>query len=811
MRIKWIFLAALILTFTPSMSTVCYGINYVCIDPGHGGSDSGAVGRVYHVPEKDANLSVGLALRDTLENLGYPDSTIVVIMTRETDVWVSYVQRAAIAMGSNPFSAKADQFLIIHHNAAWDTTDTSTNGTETWWSSCWHTPEDSTRDYDSLLAMAVQGKMVETLNWRNRGIKDGYDTLAYVLHHTTMISAYPEISFITCKTIDSLFYFDTTYARKEAGSVYRGWRHYIAEDPIIVVRNHFIGGEVLVDGIYRMSPFHGAWYPNEWHSIGAFDQYGYDQWGEPHYYQYCRWSDGGAQQHEILVGYVDEVYTACFSWGSYYVNVDEPNGGETYEIDQTMTIGWYADPGVYDPPECGFTVVDIYLSRNGGQSYDEEIVTGYPSSPSSYGWYNWTVTGPASTQCKIKIVAHDDACNGAYDFSDNNFTISSGGPALWLTSPNGGEVWEAQSQHDITWESYNYEGDSVHLRYTKDGSNWFGIVDTPNDGVYTWTLPSAAETLRHCRVKVRDPHDGFPYDISDDDFTITPGPLYAPTLSAGYPICEWVGPNTYTPGIGVEWTDNNPNELGYKIERKDSTHMVWEEVGSAPKWATSYTDTLDLVGSQTYWYRVRAYNQAGYSGYSNEKRVRSYPNPPSNVTGTLMWGNTNLLLLSWEPPENQILPIVYYRLFVTDYYKKCDRWYKIYGLSDTLCLDSYLDSGWCYLIEIYTVVDSVWEPMGGCPPKPPLYIVPGRTEICWPELCQADEFAICGDVNGNSYLSIADVVYLVTYLYSGGPPPPDPIERADANNDCLVNSADITYLINYLFGNGPLPECCWIH
>jgi len=73
MKTKIILLAVLVMISAPLMSTICYGVDYVCIDPGHGGSDSGTVGRVYHVPEKRANLKVGLALEDTLNNLGYPD------------------------------------------------------------------------------------------------------------------------------------------------------------------------------------------------------------------------------------------------------------------------------------------------------------------------------------------------------------------------------------------------------------------------------------------------------------------------------------------------------------------------------------------------------------------------------------------------------------------------------------------------------------------------------------------------------------------------------------------------------------------
>jgi len=51
----------------------------------------------------------------------------------------------------------------------------------------------------------------------------------------------------------------------------------------------------------------------------------------------------------------------------------------------------------------------------------------------------------------------------------------------------------------------------------------------------------------------------------------------------------------------------------------------------------------------------------------------------------------------------------------------------------------------------------------------------------------------------------------MTYLYRGGPPPPDPIERADANSDCIITVGDVVHLVDYLYRLGPPPKCCWLH
>ncbi|KPL05534.1 MAG: hypothetical protein AMJ73_00295 [candidate division Zixibacteria bacterium SM1_73] len=63
-----------------------------------------------------------------------------------------------------------------------------------------------------------------------------------------------------------------------------------------------------------------------------------------------------------------------------------------------------------------------------------------------------------------------------------------------------------------------------------------------------------------------------------------------------------------------------------------------------------------------------------------------------------------------------------------------------------------------------------------------------------------------GDANGDGVINSADVVYLINYLFKGGPAP-EPLEAGDVNCDGIINSADVVYLINYLFKGGPPPGC----
>jgi len=67
-----------------------------------------------------------------------------------------------------------------------------------------------------------------------------------------------------------------------------------------------------------------------------------------------------------------------------------------------------------------------------------------------------------------------------------------------------------------------------------------------------------------------------------------------------------------------------------------------------------------------------------------------------------------------------------------------------------------------------------------------------------------------GDANGDENVIGSDVTYLINYLRSIGPNPPDSCyntntgtwlySAADANGDCAVTSSDVTFLVNYFRG-----------
>ena len=146
----------------------------IAIDPGHGGSDPGAIG-VNGLQEKELNLSVALKVESILKQ-----KDIRVVMTRRNDTYPTLSERVNIATNSN-----ADTFVSIHANSA----TASAAGTETFYSTA------STRANDSKqLASFIQNRLYPALGTKNRGVKTGD---FFVIYRNPLPSALVELGFIT--------------------------------------------------------------------------------------------------------------------------------------------------------------------------------------------------------------------------------------------------------------------------------------------------------------------------------------------------------------------------------------------------------------------------------------------------------------------------------------------------------------------------------------------------------------------------------------------------------------------------------------
>ena len=68
---------------------------------------------------------------------------------------------------------------------------------------------------------------------------------------------------------------------------------------------------------------------------------------------------------------------------------------------------------------------------------------------------------------------------------------------------------------------------------------------------------------------------------------------------------------------------------------------------------------------------------------------------------------------------------------------------------------------------------------------------------------------ITGNVNNDldDVIDISDLVYLVDFMFNGGPEPPC-FDEANIDGLSTIDISDLVYLVDYMFQGGPTPPSC---
>ncbi|MEN6445086.1 MAG: SBBP repeat-containing protein [Candidatus Cloacimonas sp.] len=185
----------------------------------------------------------------------------------------------------------------------------------------------------------------------------------------------------------------------------------------------------------------------------------------------------------------------------YYLLLTAPNYSKL-QAGRNYSINWTAS---------GTTMVNLTYSYDAGLTWND-IAT---SLPANLGTYEWTVPDISGPICYLKV--SDSAQPAVYDWSDQSFSIYK----IQLLSPNGGEIWGAESIKNISWSVANIS--NLKLEYSSDnGNSWLTIADNVSAaaGSYSWTLPNIISS--QCLIKISDAADNTIWDISDNPFIIRP-------------------------------------------------------------------------------------------------------------------------------------------------------------------------------------------------------------------------------------------------------------------------------------------------
>ena len=285
-----------------------------------------------------------------------------------------------------------------------------------------------------------------------------------------------------------------------------------------------------------------------------------------------------------------------------YLTVTFPNGGEKLPIGSTQEIIWEG----YEGHE-----LDIYLSIDSGKNYDIYIGSG------SGGSFIWTVPDISTDRARIKVTGliqyftryHEPFT--VEDTSDADFYIG----RLPAAPTNLTAVPLSDSEIRLTWtdNADNETGFSIE-RNQHEIATVGADVETATQG----SLPPA--TLYSYRVRAFNVFGYSDYSNTVRVATLSEQPILPPPEAPSSLTAVALSDSE----ILLTWTDNADNETGFTFERTDGKtdyvftyHLHEKDKESAVK--------DGLKAETSYTYRIRAFNEAGHSSYSNKASATTLP------------------------------------------------------------------------------------------------------------------------------------------------------------------------------------------
>jgi phosphodiesterase/alkaline phosphatase D-like protein len=271
------------------------------------------------------------------------------------------------------------------------------------------------------------------------------------------------------------------------------------------------------------------------------------------------------------------------------------------------------------------------------RSTDGVIFTQVASLGANVTIYSNTGLTPA-TQYSYRVRAMNSAGNSGYSSTANTTTLDV--PPAAPTGLTATTI--SATQIDLSWTD-NANNESGYLvERSIDGVNFTQIASLgANVATYLNTGLTPA-TQYYYRVRATNSAGSSDYSSTANTTTLDVPPIASTGLTAT---------TVSATQINLSWTDNANNESGYLVER--STDGVnFTQVTSLGANVTTYSNT-GLIPATQYYYRVRATNSAGNSGYSSTATAATLDVPPAAPTGlTAATISATQINLNWADNAN---------------------------------------------------------------------------------------------------------------------------------------------------------------
>ncbi len=236
----------------------------------------------------------------------------------------------------------------------------------------------------------------------------------------------------------------------------------------------------------------------------------------------------------------------------------------------------------------------------------------------------------AATTYHYRVRAYDGPNNSA--FTNTAVATTQGAPAA---PSNLSATAVSSSQINLAWTDNAANEAGFKLERSTDNVTFIAVA-TLVANTTSYSNPSlAASTTYWYRIRAYEGTNNSAY--SNTASATTQSPPAAPSNLTATAVSS--------SRINLTWTDNSSSEAGFKLDRS-TDGVAFTQIAILTKNVVSFANT-NLPSSTAYWYRIRSYDGANHSAYSNvaSATTQATPAAPTNLTATAL--NNNRIRLNW--------------------------------------------------------------------------------------------------------------------------------------------------------------------